>query len=256
MSTENEPQTEAPRTAAALIQEAARVVAWTPDTKHPLQARYDAARAMASMYAYWTVVSLETLRRTNPALAEAVTTHIDNDLDWADAHEHAYGWEQTLAAGQQIPADAWPFPEILGQPAGEHHTGTLNLAGQGNPTPSPTSDEAVEVATRMLHPGLFESDGLLHPALVMSGQVQARQKVRAALEAAYPAIRQQVAEQIAGKADEIAEEHQRKAIEHRDLSDRVTPKGQRHWRTSCAFRDKADGAWEVAHAAREIGGQA
>lgn len=117
MSTENETQTAAPRTAAALIQEAARVVNWRPDDKHPMQARYDAARAMASMYAYWTVVSLETLRRINPALAEAVTTHIDNDLDWPNAHEHAYGWEQTLAAGKPIPADAWPFGEISGQPA-------------------------------------------------------------------------------------------------------------------------------------------
>lgn len=136
MSNENETQTGAPRTAAALIQEAARVVNWRPDEKHPMQARYDAARAMASMYAYWTIVSLETLRRVDPALAEDVTTHIDNDLDWANAHEHAYGWEQTLAAGKPIPADAWPFWEITGQPdaqpAGEHHTGTLNLAGEGN----------------------------------------------------------------------------------------------------------------------------
>ncbi len=48
------------------------------------------------------------------------------------------------------------------------------------------TDEAVEAATRSLHPGLFEDDGLLHPALAHSGQWQARHKVRAALEAALP----------------------------------------------------------------------
>jgi hypothetical protein len=104
----------APRTAADLIQEAARVINWRPDEKYPLQARYDAARALASMYAYWTAVTLETLRRLDPAAAERVTTHIDDDLDWANAHEHAYGWEQTLDAGGSIAADAWPFWEITG----------------------------------------------------------------------------------------------------------------------------------------------
>lgn len=102
-----------PRTAADLIQEAARVVNWTPDTdKHSQQACYDAARSMASMFAYWTAVAMETLRRRDPELAERVTQHIDDDLDWQTAHEHAYGWEQALNAGRPIADDAWPFWEI------------------------------------------------------------------------------------------------------------------------------------------------
>lgn len=44
------------------------------------------------------------------------------------------------------------------------------------------SDDLVEALTRSLHPGLFEEGGLLHPALLLSGQWQARHKVRAALE--------------------------------------------------------------------------
>lgn len=103
-----------PRTAADLIQEAARVVNWTPGEEHSQQARYDAARALASVYAYWTAVAMETLRRLDPEAAERVVQHIDDDLDWADAHEHAFGWEQALNAGDPIRADAWPFWEIVG----------------------------------------------------------------------------------------------------------------------------------------------
>lgn len=44
------------------------------------------------------------------------------------------------------------------------------------------TDELVEALTRALHPGLYETDGLLHPALARSGQYQAKDKVRAALE--------------------------------------------------------------------------
>jgi hypothetical protein len=186
MSTENEPQTGAPRTAEALIQEAARVVNWRPDQKHPLQARYDAARAMASMYAYWTIVSLETLRRVNPALAEAVTTHIDDDLDWPNAHEHAYGWEQTLAAGKTIPADAWPFGEITDQSAGQHHTDS-----------SPISDAMVEQAAKAACEFVYPPK--THRAwddVDDYEQDSWRATARTLLEAAYPAIRQQVAEQI------------------------------------------------------------
>lgn len=194
MSTENDTEPAAPRTAADLIQEAARVVNWTPDDKHPMQARYDAARAMASMYAYWTIVSLETLRRINPALAEAVTTHIDNDLDWPNAHEHAYGWEQTLAAGKPIPADAWPFWEISGQPAGEPHPGTHNLAEQGNPGDSPISAELGETG--------YKAIAAEYGTRTETVEDLMRRDARNVLEAAYPAIRQQVAEQIAAALDE------------------------------------------------------
>lgn len=68
--------------------------------------------------------------------------------------------------------------------------------------------------------------------------------------------RQQVAEEIAKRADQIAENYQATAVAHRDLSDRTTAKGMTHRRTASAFRNKADGAWAVAHAIREIGGQA
>lgn len=179
-----------PRTAADLIQEAARVVNWRPDEKHPQQARYDAALALSSLYAYWTTVALETLRRLDPAAAERVTSHIDDDLGWADAHEHAYGWEQALDAGKPIPSDAWPFWEILGrpdtQPAGEHHTGSLDLTGQGNAPASPQviywCPTAREIETQ---PGggfdvCCRAPELHEPILAI----------------VYAAIRQQVAEEI------------------------------------------------------------
>ena len=85
MSTENDTKTEAPRTASDLIQEAVRVVNWTPSEEHSEQARYDAAKALCSIYAYWTTVAMETLRRINPEAADRVATHIDGDLDWAVA---------------------------------------------------------------------------------------------------------------------------------------------------------------------------
>lgn len=277
MSIENETQTGAPRTAGALIQEAARVVNWRPDEKYSLQARYDAARAMASMYAYWTIVSLETLRRVNPDLAEAVTTHIDDDLDWPNAHEHAYGWEQTLDAGKPIPAEAWPFWEIAGQPEttqpagehhtpiddwpeiegtfdevleraaqarlgdGEHHTGTLNLAGEGN-APQDTL-AALDDEIARTYGGIWAPDNLAE-ILAKHGWAKASE------------TREQVAEEIAAKGNEIAEEYQATAITHRDLSDEHgrTLKGTSHMTTAHAYRNKADGAWAVAHAAREIGG--
>ncbi|HEY3559635.1 MAG TPA: hypothetical protein VGL05_19335 [Kribbella sp.] len=69
-------------------------------------------------------------------------------------------------------------------PAGEHHTGTLNLAGQGNPEPaSPISDEIVQIAEQA-----YETFGA---------------GMQDALEAAYPAIRQHVAEQIAAALDAV-----------------------------------------------------
>lgn len=202
MSNENETQNEVVGTAANLIQEAARVVNWTPDEKHSQQARYDAHRAMMGMFAYWTAVAMETLRRLDPAIAEAVATHIDNDLDWPTAHEHAYGWEQTLNAGDSIAVDAWPFWEITGQPdsqpAGEHHVGTLDLSGEGNGPAPVVSDATIEATAKVL----YESppDNLSRQGWESAPKdIQAiyRTEAQSALEAAYPAIRQQVAEEIA-----------------------------------------------------------
>jgi hypothetical protein len=147
VSTENDTKTEPRRTVAALIKDAVRVVNWRPSDEAPQQARYDAAKALSSIYAYWTTVTMETLHRIDPAAAERVADHIDDDTDWQYAHEHAYGWEQALAAGNPIPVDAWPFPEVTGQaeePAGEQHTGTLNLTGEGQPQGA--VDQLAEIA--------------------------------------------------------------------------------------------------------------
>lgn len=55
--------------------------------------------------------------------------------------------------------------------------------------PAPWYTEEIEEAlTKALHPGLYETDGLLHPALALSGQWQARHKVRAALDAIAPMV--------------------------------------------------------------------
>ena len=78
------------------------------------------------------------------------------------------------------------------QPAGEHHTGTLNLAGQGNPGSSPISEEALTLAAG----GMASSPGIYYVPQVSHDPIYDK-LARAALEAAYPAIRQQVAEQIA-----------------------------------------------------------
>lgn len=119
MSNENETKAEpieySPRTAADLIQEAVRVVNWEPDEKHSQQARYDAARALSSVFAYWTAVTLETLRRIDPAAAERVVSHIDDELGWELACENAWGWGEQLAKGESIAPDAYPFLEIIGQ---------------------------------------------------------------------------------------------------------------------------------------------
>lgn len=227
-----------PRTAADLIQEAARVVNWRPDEKYSQQARYDAALALSSLYAYWTTVTLETLRRLDPAAAERVTSHIDDDLGWADAHEHAYGWEQALDAGKPIPSDAWPFWEILGRPdtqpaggqhipdvelgfdphpvelcepercrPGEHHTGSLDLTGEGN-APEHDAETCPHPEGPCTHDVVMP--GVTGAALTLAAEAFAGLPrstgdyavAQAILEAAVPAIRQQVAEEIAAAIEE------------------------------------------------------
>ncbi len=63
------------------------------------------------------------------------------------------------------------------------------------------TDEMVEAVTRSLHPGLFEDDGLLHPALALSGQWQARRKVRIALEAIEPMLMKAFAGEVSLGSD-------------------------------------------------------
>lgn len=83
------------RTAHDMVQEAARIVNWEPPKDCPPLAAHDAARSLASVYAYWTAVSLEALRRINPDVAERLANHIDGDMDWGIACEWAYAWEQS-----------------------------------------------------------------------------------------------------------------------------------------------------------------
>lgn len=83
------------------------------------------------------------------------------------------------------------------KPAGEHHTGTLNLTGQGNTPSSPITDEMADAALTIIARGVPCPDPC-------SYQTHQRAEMRAALEAAYPAIRQQVADEIAVTLDGFA----------------------------------------------------
>lgn len=113
-------------------------------------------------------------------------------------------------------------------------------------------------------PGDFEipEEAVIAAAEVAYGQIHHvnRSRIlaefRAVLEAALPALRKQWAEDLAAKADQIAEGHQKTAEDHRRISLEVgsaEPKGQRHMRTALAFKERAAGAWEAAHAVREFG---
>jgi hypothetical protein len=150
------------------------------------------------------------------------------------------------ATGNALLIDGKVLSQIPAQPAGERHTDRL---------PNDIDPQAIEAATKahIEHAGWdwndLGSDMLDHEA----AKAVLLADMRVALRAAYPAIRQQVAEQIAARADQIAEGFQDTAVAHRDLSDRETEKGKRHQRTAHAFRNKADGAWAVAHDARDFG---
>lgn len=158
------------------------------------------------------------------------------------------------------------------QPAGEHHTGTLNLAGQGNPGEhrpvgirstdvgpfvqcscgsNPTPQHWLE--THWLGDkaeGMRLVEDLLAAASTpISDEILALADrayegfgagMRDALEAAYPAIRQQVAEQIA-----VAIEHYQHALE-----EAFEARGHE------ADEIRADAAENCATLTREIGGQA
>lgn len=135
------------------------------------------------------------------------------------------------------------------QPAIEHHVGTLDLSGEGNRAASMVSDEAIALAAQAFYGGAY-----LVPDSEMNDLL--KQGARAALEAAYPAIREQVAEEIAAKADAIAEGYSEAAKIQRQLS--IDKGGSRaggasNMRTALAFKNRAAGASEVAHEARYIG---
>lgn len=115
MSNENQAEFDEMRTAADVIGEAAWRVNWKPDEKHPMQARYDALRALMSVQSYSAAIAMETLRRIDPAAADRVAVHLGRDLGWDINAENAWAWEQALKDGQTIPDDAWPFAELVGQ---------------------------------------------------------------------------------------------------------------------------------------------
>lgn len=173
------------------------------------------------------------------------------------------------------------------KPAGEHDTGTLDLTGQGNPdttTAAPDHDhcptclsctpvtrnlrasDSQSCADQWHDPKAAKIEGALYAAMERGSIGYSSTQRRPAVEFLAPIIteliteaRQQTAEQIAAKGNEIAEQYQATAIAHRDIVAEIGSgnlKGESHTRTAHAFRNKADGAWAVTHAARQIGGQA
>jgi len=79
------------------------------------------------------------------------------------------------------------------QPAGEHHTGSLDLTGEGN---APEHRRAI-LAERVIREHEPRPFGCACGAGIGDDIDRRWHLVNAALEAAYPAIRQQVAEEIA-----------------------------------------------------------
>lgn len=136
------------------------------------------------------------------------------------------------------------------QPAGEHHIGDAPA--------SPISDDMVEQAAKAACEFVYPPK--THRAWIDVDDYEQdswRATARTLLEAAYPAIRQQVAEEIATKGNEIAEAYQKSAEDRRAIAleyGTKLPKGKQHMHTAIAFKNNAAGAWAVMHAAREIGG--
>lgn len=110
--------------------------------------------------------------------------------------------------------------------AGEHHVGTLDLSGEGN---------RVEVASPV-------SDAMVEAGIIAAGHTTLHghrvAQTRATLEAAYPAIREQVAEEIAVAIAEAGDERSK----HRD-----------HDRPAVSRLGSVRHASKIA---REIGGKA
>lgn len=85
-----------------------------------------------------------------------------------------------------------------------------------------------------------------------------RDGMRAALEAAYPAIRQHVAEQIATKLDDVAEGLKRTADRNRQRS--IDTRARSTYVSECLMRmavsqnNRVEGIRGAAEVAREIGG--
>jgi hypothetical protein len=155
---------------------------------------------------------------------------------------------------------------MTAQPAGEQHTGSLNLAGEGNEAedrlPNNIDPQAVEAAARAhienagwdwndLDQGDLDHDAT--KAVLIAD-------MRIALRAAYPAIRQQVAEEIAVALDKCASSLHKTADRTRgqiaDDGPRDEYNDERLRRVALAHDNRADGLTGAAVVAREIGRKA
>lgn len=99
------------------------------------------------------------------------------------------------------------------QPAGEQHTGSLNLTGEGNEPGSPISDEMIEQAAKAACEFVYPPK--THRAwedVDDFEQASWRATASVLLLAAYPAIRLQVAEEIA-VALERCDDHDARLIQ-------------------------------------------
>lgn len=178
---------------------------------------------------------------------------------------------------------------MTNQPAGEHHTGTLNLAGTGNPEPELSAldalwrnlvetemryrgytDEQIEVAGRVpVHVDrcYFDhnnhawvcsapSGTSYHPDADEYGEIVG--VIERALEAAYPAIRQQVAQEIATAIEDVANSLRESANTTRqrsiDTGGRTTAEGDQLMTIALNRNNRAGGFRDAAYLAREIGG--
>lgn len=106
--------------AAAVIGDAAWRVNWNVSKEHSEQAQHDALQALVHCYAYTTAVAMETLRRIDPAAAERVAAHFDDDpegLMWDWKCENVYAWEQAILAGKPVDPEGHVFPDLAGEAA-------------------------------------------------------------------------------------------------------------------------------------------
>jgi hypothetical protein len=129
--------------------------------------------------------------------------------------------------------------------AGEHHVGSLDLSGEGNaPKVEIPLEAVVGLATALVRSASWDTyTEETQQVLIATSMPMAR----ASLEAAYPAIRQQIAEEIAAAID-AGEDRANEASKREGIA------GNRG--TSRAWDEIATGYMRAAEIAREIGEQA
>lgn len=126
----------------------------------------------------------------------------------------------------------------------------LLAAHPADPAPCASRERVAEV---------LREAGDIHPHIILSGWFghAADALLAAGVFRDEATVKAEVAEQIAAKADEIAEGCSKSAADHRSIAIEIgskLPKGRTHMATALAFSHQAAGAWAVAEAAREIGG--